>query len=66
MNKTVNIGNKQYVIADNQEIDDIDEEIVFELLIPEDGTVYVVGVFDDLLGQPIKKVWKIISTSKLL
>jgi hypothetical protein len=66
MNKTVNIGNKQYVIADNQEIDDIDEEIVFELSIPEDGTVYVVGVFDDLLGQPIKKVWKIISTSKLL
>ena len=66
MNKVVNIGEKQYVIADNQEIDDIDEEIVFELSIPEAGTVYVVGMFDDLLGQPIKKVWKIISTSKLL
>lgn len=66
MNKTVNIGEKQYVIADNQEIDDIDEEVMFELSIPEAGTVYVVGMFDDFMGTPIKKVYKIISISKLL
>lgn len=66
MNKIVTIGDKQYVIVDNQEIDDIDEEIMFELSIPEAGTVYVVGMFNDFVGQPIKKVYKIISISKLL
>lgn len=66
MNKIVTIGDKQYVIVDNQEIDDIDEEIMFELSIPEGGTVFVVGMFDDFIGTPIKKVYKIISISKLL
>ena len=66
MNKIVTIGDKQYVIADNQDIDNIDEEIMFELSIPEAGTVYVVGMFDDFIGTPIKKVYKIISISKLL
>ena len=66
MNKVVNIEDKQYVIADNQDIDNIDEEIMFELSIPEAGTVYVVGMFDDFIGTPIKKVYKIISISKLL
>lgn len=65
MNKVVNIEDKQYVIADNQDIDNIDEEIMFELF-PEGGTVYVVGMFDDFMGTPIKKVYKIISVSKLL
>ena len=66
MNKIINIENKQYVITDSQDIDDADEEIVFELIIPEAGTVFVVGMFNDFLGQPIKKVWKIVNVSKLL
>jgi hypothetical protein len=33
------------------------EDLVFEF---NDGT-YVIGLFDDLLGSPISKVWKILN-----
>ena len=37
------------------------EELVFELRNYSDKeNTFVIGCFDDLLGSPIKKVWKII------
>jgi hypothetical protein len=51
----VNIDDQEYNLTDEEEFDGISEEIVFEI----DGE-FVVGMFDDLLGAPIDKVWKII------
>jgi hypothetical protein len=51
----VNIDDQEYNLTDEEEFDDISEEIVFEI-----GGKFVVGMFDDMLGAPIDKVWKII------
>ena len=51
----VNIDDYEYHLTDEEDFDDISEEIVFEI----DGK-FVVGMFDDMLGAPIDKVWKII------
>ena len=59
MEKKITIDNEVYLVTDDQKIE-IDEELVFEIQIPESGTIYVLGMWDDLLGQPIKKVWKIL------
>ena len=59
MEKKITIDNEVYLVTDDQKIE-IDEELVFEIQIPESGTIHVLGMWDDLLGQPIKKVWKIL------
>lgn len=59
MEKKITIDNEVYLVTDDQKIE-IDEELAFEIQIPESGTIYVLGMWDDLLGQPIKKVWKIL------
>jgi len=57
---TINIEGKEYKITDEQTIEST-EELVFELRSYSDKeTKFAVGCFDDLLGSPIKKVWKII------
>ena len=57
---TINIEGKEDKITDEQTIEST-EELVFELRGYSDKeTKFVVGCFDDLLGSPIKKVWKII------
>jgi hypothetical protein len=45
----------EYKITDEEEFDDPEEEVIFEI----DGK-FVLGMFDDMLGTPIDKVWKII------
>ena len=57
---TINIEGKEYKITDEKTIEST-EELIFELRSYSDKeTKFVVGCFDDLLGSPIKKVWKII------
>jgi hypothetical protein len=55
MVKEVNIDDEIYKITDEEEFGGTEEEIVFEI----DGE-FIVGMFDDMLGAPIDKVWKII------
>lgn len=59
MEKKITIENEVYLITDDQVIH-IDEELVFEIETNKINTTYVIGMFDDLLGSPIKKVWKIL------
>ena len=59
MEKKITINNEVYLVTDDQMIQ-IDEELVFEIQMPESNTTYVLGMWDDLLGTPIKKVWKIL------
>jgi hypothetical protein len=57
---TINIEGKDYEVTDEQPIEST-EELVFELRNYNDKeNKFVIGCFDDLLGSPIKKVWKII------
>jgi len=58
MEKKITIDNEVYLVTDDKIIH-IDEELVFEIQ-TESNTTYVLGMFDDLLGTPIKKVWKIL------
>ena len=59
--KKIVIGDLEYLITDEQPIHEF-EELIFELKI-NGRTSYVRGVADDLLGPPIKKVWKILEVS---
>ena len=51
----VNIDGYDYKLTDEEEFSDPEEEIVFEI----EGK-FVIGMFDDMLGAPIDKVWKIV------
>ena len=57
---TINIEGKDYQVTDEEQIQS-NEELSFELRGYSDKeSTFVIGCFDDLLGSPIKKVWKII------
>lgn len=57
---TININGKDYIVTDEESIDST-EELIFEIKNYNDKeSKFVVGCFDDLLGSPIKKVWKIL------
>jgi hypothetical protein len=55
MVKHIKIKDKMYTVT-NEEMISATEELVFEF---NDGT-WVIGLFDDLLGHPIRNVWKIL------
>ena len=55
MVQTIWIDDIEYNITDEEEFDDYEEEVIFEI----DGK-FIVAMFDDLLGAPIDNVWKII------
>ena len=60
MIKTINIEGKNDTITDEQTIHQ-GEVLVFEIRNYSDkDSKYAIGHFDDLLGSPIKKVWKIL------
>jgi hypothetical protein len=60
MTKTINIEGQDYIISDEQKIHP-GELLVFEIRNYSDkDSKYTIGHFDDLLGSPIKKVWKIL------
>jgi hypothetical protein len=60
MTKTINIDGQDYTITDEQTIHS-GEVLVFEIRNYSDkDSKFTIGHFDDLLGSPIKKVWKIL------
>jgi hypothetical protein len=60
MTKTINIEGQDYTITDEQTIHS-GEVLVFEIRNYSDkDSKFAIGHFDDLLGLPIKKVWKIL------
>lgn len=61
MTKEVNIQGKKYTVVDDQFIG-LNEDLVFELKLDrnEETTIHVIGVWNDMLGSPVKKVWKIV------
>jgi hypothetical protein len=60
MTKTITIEGEDYTITDEQTIHS-GELLVFEIRnYRDEKSEFVIGNFDDLLGSPIKKVWKIL------
>lgn len=61
MTKEVNIQGKKYTVVDDQFIG-LNEDLVFELKLDrnEETTIHVIGMWNDMLGSPVKKVWKIV------
>lgn len=60
MTKTITIEGEDYTITDEQTIHS-GELLVFEIRnYRDEKSEFVIGNFDDLLGAPIKKVWKIL------
>jgi hypothetical protein len=55
MIKYIKIDDKLFTVT-NEEMISATEELVFEM---NDGT-YEIALFDDLLGHPIRNVWKIL------
>ena len=66
MEKTILIDEINYTITDDQMIHQVDE-LIFEL---KNGRelkhTCVVGLWDDLLGLPIQKVWKVLDKKPIL
>ena len=63
MEMNVIIGKVDYLITDESTIHQ-GEDLIFEIRNRSsdnsNDSSFIVGSFDDLLGAPIKKVWKII------
>ena len=61
MTKEVNIEGKKYTVVDDEFIG-LSELLVFEIKPDrnEKTTIHVISMWDDMLGSPIKKVWKIV------
>ena len=60
MEKNITINEIDYMVTDEERIDQSDE-LIFEIRERKDSEhKYVIGIWDDLLGPPIQKVWKII------
>lgn len=61
MIKKVVIQDKIYLIS-NEEKYSIQEELVFEVR-QEQGYNFIAGKWDDILGQPVRSIWKIVGIS---
>jgi hypothetical protein len=60
MTKIINVDGMDYKVSDRESIK-IDDELIFEIKNDDDvESKFVIAMFDDMLGLPIKKVWKII------
>jgi hypothetical protein len=68
MEMNVIIGKVDYLITDESTIHQ-GEELVFEIRNRSSDNIndssFIIGAFDDLLGAPIKKVWKIIGKTPI-
>jgi hypothetical protein len=64
MEKTITIDKVDYSVTDEETIHQGDE-LIFEIKINRSSdATFVVGLWEDLLGSPIQKVWKILSKEK--
>ena len=53
-----------YLVTDEETITQ-EDEMIFEVRNRrESNSTYVVGMWEDLLGAPIQKIWKIVSKTK--
>ncbi len=64
MKQTITVKDMDYLVTDEETIT-TEDEMIFEIRNRrETDSTYVIGMWDDLLGSPIKKIWKIISKTK--
>lgn len=64
MIQTLTVKDMDYLVTDEETITQ-EDEMIFEVRNRrESDSTYVVGMWDDLLGAPIQKVWKIVSKTK--
>ena len=64
MIQTLTVKDMDYLVTDEETITQ-EDEMIFEVRNRrENDSTYVVGMWDDLLGAPIQKVWKIVSKTK--
>lgn len=64
MTQTITVKDIDYFVTDEETITK-EDEMIFEIRNRrETDSTYVIGKWDDLLGSPIKKIWKIVSKTK--
>jgi hypothetical protein len=64
MIQTLTIKDVDYLVTDEETITK-EDEMIFEVRNRrETDSTYVLGMWDDLLGAPIQKIWKIVSKTK--
>jgi hypothetical protein len=62
MEKTITINEMDYLVTDDERINQ-DDSLIFEIKNRRDSEpTFVIGLWEDLLGSPIQKVWKILSS----
>jgi hypothetical protein len=64
MKQTITIKDLDYLVTDEETISQTDEMIFEVRNRRESDATFVIGMWEDLLGSPIQKVWKIVSKSK--
>jgi hypothetical protein len=60
--KNLIVDDVEYRVT-NERIIHSDEELIFEIKDDNGRVTYVKGLFDDMLGHPIKDIWKILNTN---
>lgn len=64
MTQTLTVKDMDYLVTDEETITQ-EDEMIFEVRNRrESDSTYVVGMWEDLLGAPIQKIWKIVSKTK--
>ncbi len=64
MTQTITVKDMDYLVTDEETIQK-EDEMIFEVRNRrERDSTFVLGMWDDLLGSPIQKVWKIVSKKK--
>ena len=64
MTQTITVKDMDYLVTDEETIQKEDEKIFEVRNRRESDSTFVIGMWDDLLGSPIQKVWKIVSKKK--
>jgi hypothetical protein len=64
MIQTLTVKDMDYLVTDEETITQGDEMIFEVRNRRESDSTYVVGMWEDLLGAPIQKIWKIVSKTK--
>ena len=64
MEKIITIDKVDYSVTDEETIHQGDELILEIKINRSSDATFVVGLWEDLLGLPIQKVWKILSKEK--
>jgi hypothetical protein len=64
MIQTLTVKDMDYLVTDEETITK-EDEMIFEVRNRrESDSTYVIGMWEDLLGAPIQKIWKIVSKTK--